>query len=156
MPSALRPLTLTAQFPHSSDYAHVEDIVHFLHCPLLQPHRDTVLVAMPPSIARHIPDPVSEPTRFVNVITSTDWVQLKSSSSTFYTTCAGAGMTCLQLAWTTPAKDCPTMGYGGNIYQEEKTPCDTRQTQQYPCNESKKNISQHLQPTLGRALPKLK
>ena len=47
----------------------------FLHCPLLQPHSDTFLANMPQSVVRHIPDPVSEPTRFVNVITGTDWIQ---------------------------------------------------------------------------------
>ena len=55
--------------------APVEDIAHFLHCPLLQPHRDSLLADMPNSVAQHIPDPVSEPNRFVNMITGTDWIQ---------------------------------------------------------------------------------
>ncbi len=52
-----------------------EDPAHFiLRCPSLATRRRALLSDVSLEISAHIPDPTTEPTRFIDVMSEVDWV----------------------------------------------------------------------------------
>ncbi len=57
-----------------------EDAAHFiLQCPALDTLRQALLADAPAEISTHIPDPIMDPIRFVDVMSGVDWIPDKAT-----------------------------------------------------------------------------